>query len=189
MRASPGRRAWAASAATPMQSVIFNQEEGKADVAGGGPFAIGLGMCIPTLMAYCGKDVQGALRKARACRAKRSGASCSPNRPAAPTSRACAPAPNATATTWTINGSKIWTTGAQFSDYGSCSPAPIRSAQAQGADDVLSLDEDPGRRGPADQAGERRQRLQRGVLHRRQASRIRSASAKWARAGRWRSPP
>ena len=37
---------------TPMQSIIFAQEEGKYDVASGGPFAIGLGMCIPTLMAY-----------------------------------------------------------------------------------------------------------------------------------------
>jgi len=37
---------------TPMQSIIFGQEEAKYDVATGGPFAIGLGMCIPTLMAY-----------------------------------------------------------------------------------------------------------------------------------------
>src|ERR1700749_2671475 len=34
---------------TPMQSIIFSQEEAKYDVATGGPFAIGLGMCIPTL--------------------------------------------------------------------------------------------------------------------------------------------
>ena len=33
---------------TPMQSIIFGQEESKFDVATGGPFAIGLGMCIPT---------------------------------------------------------------------------------------------------------------------------------------------
>ncbi len=37
---------------TPMQSIIFNQEEAKYDVPAGAPFAIGLGMCIPTLMAY-----------------------------------------------------------------------------------------------------------------------------------------
>ena len=37
---------------TPMQSIIFSQEEAKYDVASGGPFAIGLGMCIPTLMTY-----------------------------------------------------------------------------------------------------------------------------------------
>src|SRR5690348_11223016 len=32
---------------TPMQSIIFGQEEAKFDVPTGGPFAIGLGMCIP----------------------------------------------------------------------------------------------------------------------------------------------
>src|SRR3569623_3737143 len=33
---------------TPMQSIIFSQEEGKYDVPPGAPFAIGRGMCIPT---------------------------------------------------------------------------------------------------------------------------------------------
>src|SRR5260370_23823044 len=37
---------------TPMQSIIFGQEEAKYDVPTGGPFAIGVGMCIPTLMTY-----------------------------------------------------------------------------------------------------------------------------------------
>ena len=56
--------------------------------------------------------------------------------------------------TWTINGSKIWTTGAQFSDYGIIAhPHRPQCAQAQGSDDVLSVDEGPGRRRPADQAG------------------------------------
>jgi acyl-CoA dehydrogenase len=102
---------------TPMQSIIFSQEEAKFDVANGGPFAIGLGMCIPTLMAYgsqaakdrhvvpavmgdeiwCqlfsepagGSDVAGLRTKAEKKGDK-----------------------------WIINGSKIWTTGAQFSDFG-----------------------------------------------------------------------
>ncbi|MDE3117169.1 MAG: acyl-CoA dehydrogenase family protein, partial [Pseudomonadota bacterium] len=43
---------------TPIQQVIFNQEEGRTGEVSAlnAPFAIGLGMCIPTLMAYGGKD-------------------------------------------------------------------------------------------------------------------------------------
>ena len=44
---------------SPIQQVIFNQEEAKYDVAAGGAFAIGLGMCIPTLMAYGSKESVG----------------------------------------------------------------------------------------------------------------------------------
>src|ERR1051325_8339232 len=43
---------------TPMQSIIFGQEESKYDVASAGPFAIGLGMCIPTLMAYGSEEAK-----------------------------------------------------------------------------------------------------------------------------------
>jgi len=43
---------------TPMQSIIFSQEEAKYDVAGGGPFGIGLGMCIPTLMTYGSEEAK-----------------------------------------------------------------------------------------------------------------------------------
>ena len=45
-------------AGTPMQSIIFGQEESKYDVPAGAPFAIGLGMCIPTVMAYCGDETK-----------------------------------------------------------------------------------------------------------------------------------
>src|SRR5579864_9643208 len=42
---------WGGGGGTPIQSVIFGQEEQKFDVAGG-YFTIGLGMCVPTVMAF-----------------------------------------------------------------------------------------------------------------------------------------
>ena len=103
---------------TPMQSIIFGQEEGKYDVANGGPFAIGLGMCIPTLMAYGDEDakkryvwpaVQGDEIWCQLFSEPAGGSDVANLRTKAEK--------NADGN-WTINGSKIWTTGAQFSDYG-----------------------------------------------------------------------
>ena len=103
---------------TPMQSIIFSQEEAKYDVANGGPFAIGLGMCIPTLMAYGDEAakkryvwpaVQGDEIWCQLFSEPAGGSDVANLRTKAEK--------NADGT-WTINGSKIWTTGAQFSDYG-----------------------------------------------------------------------
>ena len=102
---------------TPMQSIIFNQEEAKYDVAGGGPFGIGLGMCIPTLMAYGSEEskkryvwpaVQGDEIWCQLFSEPAGGSDVANLRTRA----------EKNGDTWTINGSKIWTTGAQFSDYG-----------------------------------------------------------------------
>ena len=102
---------------TPMQSIIFGQEEAKYDTATGGPFAIGLGMCIPTLMAY-GSDeakkryvtpaVEGDEIWCQLFSEPAGGSDVAGLRTKA----------EKHGDTWTINGSKIWTTGAQFSDYG-----------------------------------------------------------------------
>ena len=101
---------------TPMQSIIYSQEEAHYDVPAGF-FEIGLGMCVPTVMAYgdekvleryvkpalygeeiwcqlfsepaAGSDVAG-IRS----RVKKDGED------------------------WILNGQKVWTSGAQFSDYG-----------------------------------------------------------------------
>ncbi len=102
---------------TPMQSIIFNQEESKYDVPAGGAFAIGLGMCIPTVMAYCGDEtkqryvkpaVEGTEIWCQLFSEPAGGSDVAGLRTKA----------EKNGDTWTINGSKIWTTGAQFSDYG-----------------------------------------------------------------------
>ena len=43
--------AWGGPGGTPMEQVIFSQEEAKHAVPGS-PFTIGLGMCVPTLMTF-----------------------------------------------------------------------------------------------------------------------------------------
>jgi acyl-CoA dehydrogenase len=102
---------------TPMQSIIFGQEEAKYDVATGGPFAIGLGMCIPVLMTYGSDDdkkryvkpaVDGDEIWCQLFSEPAGGSDVANLRTKA----------EKNGDTWTINGSKIWTTGAQFSDYG-----------------------------------------------------------------------
>src|SRR5436190_15461894 len=102
---------------TAIQQVIYNQEEAKFDVPSTYAFSIGLGMCIPTLMAYgskamveryvapslTGEDIWCQLFSEPAAgsdvaglrmRARRDGDE------------------------WTVNGQKIWTSGAQHADYG-----------------------------------------------------------------------
>ncbi|HEX4534064.1 MAG TPA: acyl-CoA dehydrogenase family protein, partial [Rhizomicrobium sp.] len=102
---------------SPIQQVIFNQEEGKHGVGGNTPFAIGLGMCIPTLMAYGSKEsvaryVKPALLGDEIwCQLFSEPAGGSDV--AGLRTRA-----EKQGDDWIINGQKIWTTGAQFSDYG-----------------------------------------------------------------------
>ena len=104
---------------TPIQQVIFNQEEGRTGSVSGlnGPFAIGLGMCIPTLMTYGSKDAIGRYVKKALfgeeiwCQLFSEPAGGSDV--AGLRTRA-----EKAGDEWVINGQKIWTTGAQISDYG-----------------------------------------------------------------------
>ncbi|VAV87334.1 Acyl-CoA dehydrogenase, long-chain specific [hydrothermal vent metagenome] len=101
---------------TPMQQVIWNQEETKFD-APTAPFAIGLGMCVPTVIAF-GSDehkqryVQKALHGEHIwCQLF--------SEPAAGSDVAGLKMKAVRdGDDWIINGQKVWTTGAQFSDYG-----------------------------------------------------------------------
>src|SRR5580704_9585271 len=103
---------------TPIQQVIFSQEESMSNVSGlGGPFGIGLGMCIPTLMAYGSKDSIGRYVKPALfgeeiwCQLFSEPAGGSDV--AGLRTRA-----EKKGDEWIINGQKIWTSGAHYSDYG-----------------------------------------------------------------------
>src|SRR6185437_11536903 len=104
-------------AGTPIQQVIFNQEETKAGFGGNTPFAIGLGMCIPTLMAHCDKQTLARYAKPALlgeeiwCQLF--------SEPAAGSDVAgLRTRAERDTSDWIVNGQKIWTTGAQISDYG-----------------------------------------------------------------------
>lgn len=107
---------WGGPGGTPIQQVIFNQEEGKHPIPPN-PFQIGLGMCVPTVMTFADEAakkrfVGPALRGEEIwCQlfSEPSGGS----DVAAARTRAVRDGDD-----WVINGQKVWTTGAQFSDFG-----------------------------------------------------------------------
>jgi alkylation response protein AidB-like acyl-CoA dehydrogenase len=107
---------WGGPGGTPIQQVIFNQEEAKHPIPPN-PFQIGLGMCVPTVMAFADEAtkkrfVGPALRGEEIwCQlfSEPSGGS----DVAAARTRAVRDGDD-----WIISGQKVWTTGAQFSDFG-----------------------------------------------------------------------
>lgn len=101
---------------TPMQSVIYNQEEAAYEVPPG-VFGIGLGMCIPTVMKHGSQElndryVQKALRGEEIwCQLF--------SEPAGGSDVAgLRTKAEKQGDKWIINGQKVWTTGAHFCDYG-----------------------------------------------------------------------
>jgi alkylation response protein AidB-like acyl-CoA dehydrogenase len=108
---------WGGGGGTTMQSVIFSQEEARMGVQLGGPFAIGLGMCIPTVMAtaddetkkrFVGPAVRGEEIWCQLFSEPAGGSDV-----AAIRTRAVKDGDD-----WVINGQKIWTSGAHYAQYG-----------------------------------------------------------------------
>jgi alkylation response protein AidB-like acyl-CoA dehydrogenase len=100
----------------PIFSVIFGQEEAKFQ-APVGPFAIGLGMCIPTVIAFHSPDrikryVGPALRGEEIWCQLFSEPSAGSD-VAGLRTRAVRDGDG-----WVVNGQKVWTSGAHYSDYG-----------------------------------------------------------------------
>ncbi len=102
-------------AASPMEQIIWSQEESKYDVPTG-PLAIGLGMCGPTVMAYASDELKREHLPRMAsgeriwCQlfSEPSGGSDLANL----RTRA-----ERDGDSWVINGSKVWTSGAHYSDW------------------------------------------------------------------------
>ncbi|MDB5416600.1 MAG: dehydrogenase family protein, partial [Phenylobacterium sp.] len=110
---------WGGQGGTPIQQVIFNQEEARHAVPGN-PFQIGLGMCVPTVATFADdatrqRFVGPALRGEEIwCQlfSEPSGGS------DVAAARTRAVRADDGSGDWLISGQKVWTTGAQISDFG-----------------------------------------------------------------------
>ncbi|MEQ1618611.1 MAG: acyl-CoA dehydrogenase family protein [Terricaulis sp.] len=100
----------------PIFSVIFGQEEAKFD-APAAPFAIGLGMCLPTVIAFASEAI-----KQRYVAKALSGEEIWCQLFSEPGAGSDVAASKTKAVkesdVWIVNGQKVWTTGAHFSDFG-----------------------------------------------------------------------
>ncbi len=102
---------------TAMQQIIFNQEEGKVD-APTSLYAIGLGMCIPTVFShgqtpelvaqYVPKAMKGETVWCQLFSEPSAGSDLAGIRTRA----------EKDGDEWVINGQKVWTSGAHLSDFG-----------------------------------------------------------------------
>ena len=111
---------WHGRGGTPIQQVIYNQEEARY-VLPRGFFEIGLGMCLPTMIAYAAPEqlqryVRPALRGEEIwCQLF--------SEPAAGSDVAglrtrAERDTGGNGDDWIINGQKVWTSGAHFCDWG-----------------------------------------------------------------------
>jgi alkylation response protein AidB-like acyl-CoA dehydrogenase len=108
---------WGGMGGTPIQSVIYSQEEAGFDVPSPLYYMITLGMCIPTLIAYGREeDIEQRVKPALLgdeiwCQLfSEPGAG---SDLASVQTRALRQGDG-----WVVNGQKIWTSGAQYATYG-----------------------------------------------------------------------
>ena len=99
-----------------MQQVIWNQEEAKFD-SPGGPFTIGLGMCIPTVLAF-GSDAHKERYVQKALTGEEIWCQLFSEPSAGSDVAGLKTRAVKDGDEWVINGQKVWTSGAHYSDYG-----------------------------------------------------------------------
>jgi alkylation response protein AidB-like acyl-CoA dehydrogenase len=101
---------------SPIMQVIYNQEE-EAYAVPRGLFEIGLGMCIPTMMAYA-TDAQLARYVPPALRGEEVWCQLFSEPAGGSDLAALRTRAERDGDDWVINGQKIWTSGAHLSDFG-----------------------------------------------------------------------
>ena len=102
--------------ATPMQQIIFNQEESKYHVPTG-LYAIGLGMCIPTVFTHGQPEVVARYLEP-AMRGDEVWCQLFSEPSAGSDLAGIRTKAERDGDDWVINGQKVWTSGAQHSDFG-----------------------------------------------------------------------
>ena len=101
---------------TPIQSVIYSQEESNFEVPGGF-FDIGLGMCIPTMMAWATKEQNERFVKP-ALYGEEIWCQLFSEPSAGSDVAGLRTKAERDGDDWVINGQKVWTSGAHYCDYG-----------------------------------------------------------------------
>ena len=115
----PWPKEWGGAGGTPMEQVIFDQEEAVHGRAYGF-FSIGLGMCLPTVMAFADaptkqRFVAPAIRGDEVWCQLFSEPSAGSDVAA---SRTRAVRADDGSGDWILDGQKVWTSGAHYSDFG-----------------------------------------------------------------------
>jgi alkylation response protein AidB-like acyl-CoA dehydrogenase len=100
----------------PIYSVIFGQEEARYD-APAAPFAIGLGMCVPTVIAFADEAIKDRY-VAKALRGEEIWCQLFSEPSAGSDVAAGKTKAMRDGDDWIVNGQKVWTTGAHFCDFG-----------------------------------------------------------------------
>lgn len=103
--------------ASPMEQVIWNQEEAKFGDLPGGVFGIGQGMAAPTLMSWA-TDEQKAYHLPKLASGEHIWCQLFSEPAAGSDLAALRTKAERDGDDWVINGQKIWTSGAHYSDYG-----------------------------------------------------------------------
>ena len=166
--ASAGREEYGGRGAGPVEHYIVTEELARArapELVG----RIGVNLVGPDAARARHARAASTLAAQDPRAAESCGASSSASPARAATSRRCRRRATRTDGGWLLNGQKVWTSYAQFADWGVClARTDPDVAEAARASPRFVVDmRAPGRRGAAAAPDHRRVRVQRGVLHRR----------------------